>query len=107
MAKKRTYRRYFGRKRRHSGPKKIPVLPIIGVLAAPGIYNAGLRTLAGDFPGAWSWLRNVVGIDNSNNFNMTMAFQNWTPILAGILAHKAASMLGVNRAIRKLPYVNL
>jgi hypothetical protein len=42
-----------------------------------------------------------------NNWYFTYPLQTYATIIAGALGHKAMSKLGVNRALSKIPYVNL
>jgi len=94
-------RRRYTRKRRRR-KRTIPIVPIIGVAA--GAAEPIRRAVAGDFMGALGELRNTVtGFDEYGNFNPQWLMTFWGPTIGGILFHKVANMLGINRIFNNLP----
>lgn len=111
MAKRR--RRYPWRRGRSYRKKHtIPVLPVLGttasVLLMPrrnGAASALNELQAGRFDNAaFIALQNLTGY---SAFEKEWKWENlahgWTPILAGILGHKVAGWLGINRQFANLP----
>jgi hypothetical protein len=108
-------RRRFSRIHRRRGARRIP-LALVGGIAGTvlgGHCNPEDTTIArlqkGDFPGAA-----VRVIQNFTGYNLdgqgwNWQWINWEPLVAGIIVHKAASLLGVNRAIgrTKIPLINI
>lgn len=112
MAKRRfsRARRYYRRARARASKMTIPVAAISGFIAAPSIQYAFNNLMAGNLPGVISELGGLAGIDPSTKkFSTEKLKQNALPIMAGLLVHKGASMLGVNRALAsaKIPLLRV
>jgi len=105
---RRAYRRAYGISRRH--PKAtVPIAVVMG--AGAGLIGPLELVLAGRY---YEGLRNAVL--NYTGYNVQV--QTWTmapmknglvPLAIGILIHKGASMLGVNRALgaAKIPFLRV
>jgi hypothetical protein len=63
--------------------------------------------MAGNFPDMLKNLKSVIGIDGSGNFQLSLLTTNLTPIVVGALVHKGANMFGINKALRKVPWVQV
>lgn len=106
----RAPRRYVvkARSRRHAKPR-IPLAVVAGFVPlatfayegfqAGGLSNAGARVA-----------QRLTGYDSSAHvFIWKELMLGWGPILTGIVLHKVASRLGVNRALAKsgIPFVSI
>ena len=92
------------RKRKYKRRKKktIPILPLIGL--GIGVAKPVSRAVKGDFNGALGELRNTVLLmDEHGNFHMEWAKYFWAPVIGGVIGHKVATMLGVNKWMTNLP----
>lgn len=98
-------KRYRKRSRRNS--RKIPLAPIVGLLASPPISQSIASLMQGNVNAAMGQIKGLVGCDWNGNFNGALLAQFWTPILAGIAVHYIASKTGLNRAISKVPLVQI
>lgn len=108
MAKKRHYaRRAYRKIRRSTAGKKIPLAVVLGIVGGPAVSNSIISMSQGDWPGALNWAKSFVGITPTGTFDFDRLKNNMLPLTAGILVHKLAGMSGVNRAIRKIPYVQV
>jgi hypothetical protein len=109
MAQKtRTIVRYAKKKSHRRAKMTIPLAVVAGI-AAPGIkiYEARVGGVSGMAREAG---RIMTGWDFWNGtFNFATMRYGMFPVLAGIAAHKVASMLGINRAIARtgLPYIRI
>lgn len=100
MAKsRRRIRRYYASVKRRSSGMKIPIAPIVGIISSQAINNAAVNALQGNFPAALSWMKEFVGVDGQGNFQWPLLQKNMMPVVAGLLVHKAAGMIGINRAL--------
>jgi len=85
-----------GKKGRRGGSKKMP-LAIIAPMAFTG-YEVGKYVMAGDMANAKYM---VTGIDSAGKFKGGRVVETYLPIAAGVIVHKGAAALGVNRYIPK------
>jgi len=83
------------KKRRGSGSKKIPLA--IGVPLAVNAVIVGKYAMEGNFAAA---SKHMTGY-GSGGFEPQVLMTTYGPILAGVIVHKGASKLGVNRMIPK------
>ena len=97
MAKRR-----YGKKRRSGGSKKLP-LAIALPLGMAGA-QAAKYAMAGNFTSAQHVF---TGIQADGGFDQGRMMATYVPILAGVVIHKGASRLGVNRYIPKWLPVSL
>jgi len=104
MAKTRTIVRYrtAKAKQHRKASMTIPVAVVAGF--APlgfGLVSAGKRALSGDMAGASQELviRTTGWNQDTKSWNSGIFMQSYGPILAGLLVHKLAGRLGVNRAL--------
>ena len=88
--------RYKRKKSHRSGSKKLP-LAIVVPMAATG-YKVGKMMMAGDTGGA---VLNMTGIANDGSFHSEYVVRTYAPMLAGVIVHKGAARLGVNRYLPK------
>lgn len=106
-------KRYRARRRcafygpRKHAQRKIPLLPIIGIIGTPAITFAISEVMQGRPQNAPTQLRGLVGIQPDGMFHLDTFLSNATPIAAGLAGHWLASKFGLNRAIAKFPLVNL
>jgi len=78
----------------------IPILPIVGIAAAPVTGYAIGYALQGDWVSAVKQLGGFAGIRADNGqFNFGVLMQNMGPVVIGMVMHKLASKLGVNRML--------
>ena len=98
-----TRRRRYTRKRRRRGPRTIPILPLAGLGAA--VAEPVRRVVSGDVEGGLIELvqrsTGVCVADGSFNPEWLKSF--WVPVIVGIIGHKVANMLGLNRVFSRLP----
>jgi len=111
-AKPKRRRTYLARKKSSRSRKiTIPLAPIIGIVAAPGISKAIPRFLAGDVEGGLNYLKEVVGIWPDGTFHMGTLMDNVTPMVAGLLIHKfvGGAPLNLNRmlASANVPFLRI
>ena len=89
------------KKRRRS--RTIAILPIIGL--AGGLSEPIQVAMRGDFENAANLA--VAHYTGYNFINGTYSIEwlkkGWIPLIAGVIGHKAANMLGINRAFADLP----
>ena len=90
-------------RRRHS--KKIPILPIVGVLAAPAVQESIASVTQGHPEWIINNLQGFVGMDNGQPFSMDTLVRNYTPVALGIIAHIVLNKVGVNRMFNNIPVV--
>lgn len=84
--------------KRGGGSKKMP-LALIGAMGISGYVNVVRPAMGGNYEGA---LANLTGYDTRvQKFQPERLVYTYGPVLGGVLLHKAASKLGVNRAIPK------
>ena len=93
------------KKKRRSRDKRMSVLTMAGLFAAFSrpISNA----LAGNYEGALAEIGSrFTGYNfQSRVFDWRYALMNgYLPIIAGVLGSKVATKLGINRAIKNIPY---
>lgn len=111
MAKKRRFQRKRSyratpRRYRRKGSRKIPILPLIGMVA-PMVDPIKLA-ISGNFEGALAETGSrVTGYNfQSKTFVPMYAVERfWLPFIAGIVGHKLAQKSGVNRYMSKLPMI--
>lgn len=87
--------------RRHSNGKFVSIAVVAGV--APGLVNAYNGYRASGVNGAVNSLtRNYTGFDTSTRqWRFENMLEGWAPLAGGILVHKIANMLGVNRMLAR------
>jgi len=105
----RRARRYYKKIRARARKMTFPIAPVIGIMSAPAVQGAIVTASQGNIGGTISWLRNVVGVDANGSFQPSLLYQNLTPMVAGLLVHKAANMLGINRTLAsaKIPFLRV
>jgi hypothetical protein len=103
MARKRYHRarRYYARAKHRASKMTIPLAPVLGIIGTPAVSNAIAATMQGNYTGAITWLKGLAGIGQAGSFDLGVGLSNWKPIAAGLLVHKGASMLGINRVLAK------
>lgn len=90
-------RRYFQKRTRRKAKITIPLAVVAGfVPPAVGVWNRRSDpTAMGNY-----LLSGFTGIDNGR-FNPAALRNGALPVMGGFLAHKVASMVGINRAIAR------
>lgn len=92
MARRKTKRRQ----------RTIAVAPLLGLVG--GLQDPIQRAVAGDFMGALHESRNIItGFDEFGGWNPQWMAKFWGPVIGGVLMHKVANFIGVNRQFAKLP----
>ncbi len=110
-------RRYYPRRRRSRRSKKIPLAPTMGLIgtifsarhpwAAAGdtmmskALRGDLQGAAADLPFAFS------GVDPDGKFHMDRVIATWLPTIAGVAIHMIAAKTGLNRALARVPWINI
>jgi len=92
------------RKRRTKKDKRVPILPLLGLGAA--IAYPVQQAIGGDYEAAIAETgARFTGYNyQSKVFDLKYALMNgYLPIILGALGSKAATKLGVNRAMKKIP----
>lgn len=104
MAASRTIVRYRNRpkaRRRSKAGTRIPLAVVAGFVPTLAFAADGFR-VGGFENAARRTAQRLTGIDSTANvFIWKELMAGWGPILAGFLVHKAASKLGINRAIAR------
>ena len=93
----------MGKKRKRRRPKTIPILPIVGLVG--GAIEPIKRIVTGDFEGGLKELAQIttgVSLDDGS-WNPEWMKKFWVPVIVGIIGHKVANMLGINRVFSRLP----
>lgn len=110
MAKRRTVVRYVKSKRRHSrGGFTVPLAVVAGfgpMLAdvVHGYQTGGIASASNDL------LANVTGYDaRAKRWDFQLLMRGMGPVVAGMLVHKFAGKLGINRAMSKagIPFIRI
>lgn len=105
MASKVKYRtRTIVKRAAHRAKKTTIPLAVVagfGPLIADTITVAKQNGVA-QIPHALAWHLAGVNTWDNNRFDFNRLVMGWTPILAGIVVHKFANKLGVNRAIANM-----
>jgi len=83
--------------------KKTKIPMAIAIPVAVVAIDTGKKIMAGQTD---ELMANVTMMENGK-FNSGRFFNMWGPILAGAVVHKGASYLGVNRAMAKIPLINI
>lgn len=113
--------RRYGRFRRHSSSKRIPLLPVVvglGTTIVPAVFGGGGYSgalplaQAGDFGGAIREFMDILSIQTTgykpsdgSNWGLAKPAATWTAIGLSLLGHWAANKFGLNRSIAKIPFV--
>lgn len=82
----------------------IPLAPIGGILASPGIQRSLKGAMAGNWDEAMAGLQNFIGwLPSKNQWNFNTFVQNATPVIAGLLIHKfvGGKPLNLNRTLAR------
>jgi hypothetical protein len=87
----------------------VPIAPIAGILGAPGVGYAINAAIAGNYTEVMKNLQSLAGINGNGQFDFNLLKINMTPIVAGMLVHKVASKIGINRtlAAAKVPFLRV
>ena len=94
-------RRKYGKKRRSSRGKAIPLAVAIPV--AMLAYDPLKAAMAGNVGEAMLRLRkNVTGVEWNGSFNAGNLLTSYGPVLVGAIVHKGANKFGINNYARKL-----
>jgi len=104
MAKSKPRRRRYTRKKSRKRAKRtIPVAPILGLVA--GLVGPVKAVISGNWEaGMEQAVENYTGYNiPSMSWSFNGLKRGLVPLLAGMIAHKAANALGVNRAFTNLP----
>jgi len=92
------------RKGKYHKPKMTISLAMVAGFAPVTIDSISMVRQYGiqEVPHAVAW--HLLGINtwDNNQFNFARLLKGWTPILAGVLAHKAANSLGINRVLARM-----
>jgi hypothetical protein len=114
MAKSRAVVRYRSRrvvtKRRRKAGMTLPVAVIAGFTPLLGQALYGYKTGRGLEGIGHYTLASLTGFDSSNgSFSMARMNNGLFPILGGLLVHKLAGKLGVNRALANahIPFIRI
>ena len=92
---------------RRVGKKKIP-LAIMAPLAAQGMYIASVAMESSAPAEKASKIKFIMtGVDDTGRFHSDQVIGFYGTILAGVLIHKGANYLGLNRAMSSVPLVNI
>jgi hypothetical protein len=87
----------------------IPIAPVAGLAA--GMAEPAQKMIAGDFNGGLQAIsRNYTGYDPATaKFNIAYLSKGALPLLTGLVVHKAASVLGINRMLgqAKVPIIRI
>ena len=112
MARKRTRTivRYAKRAHRRAAKTTVPLAVLAGFVPLTKDVWGGYKS--GGAAGAGHYLvGDITGYDsNTGGFNVPWALNHfWLPVGAGILVHKVASRLGVNRALGRagVPFIRV
>ena len=84
------------KKSRRGGSKKLPLAIMVPMAATA--YESGKYLMAGDTANAAYVFS---GIDSAGNLQTGRLLKTYAPMLAGVVIHKGAARLGVNRYIPK------
>lgn len=99
---RRLGRRRYTRRRRRRNPRTIAIAPVLGLVG--GLQDPIQRAVAGDYMGALHEARNIItGFDEFGGWNPQWMTKFWGPVIGGVLMHKVANFIGVNRQFAKLP----
>ena len=104
-------RRYYGRKRRggRRGSKAFPILLAAPII--PGFVSAYNARASGPVEMVKSGVYEITGVDvtGQSNLNTTKTFKSLGLVVIGLVGHKVASKVGINRIMKKatLGYLQL
>ncbi len=93
--------------RRHFANKKIPFGVVAGFL--PLVKDVGGALVTGNYHMAqWYAVDHLTGYDiDQKRWGFNALVKGWTPIILGVMLHKVANKLGINRAIKGIPFVQI
>ena len=111
-SRKRSVSRMPKKKRRYSRKMTIPLAPILGVIASPGVQNAITSAMEGKFDLTMKHLTTLIGWNPwQNKWEWQHLANNLTPILVGLLVHKfvGGAPLNLNRTLarHKIPLIRI
>lgn len=101
--KRRKTRRIYVKAKRRVRKAKIPLLPIVGLVGTPAVQHSIESAMGGQWTAIPKHLSALAGLDWNGKFSFEVAKDNWFPILAGVIGHKLASALGINRLFARAP----
>jgi hypothetical protein len=96
-------------------PKKISLAVTAGVLG--GLWNSkhpwaqegdttGYKILNGNWKGALIDMPGILtGVDYNGKFDLATVIRTYAPMAVGIIVHKVAGKVGLNRQVQRLPFV--
>ena len=94
-------RRRYSKKRGGSRSKKIPMAVMVP-MAIPAIRSVGVLMGGGSTEAMGQGLAQIwAGIGTDGKLHADALALTYVPVLAGVIVHKAAGKLGVNRYIPK------
>jgi hypothetical protein len=107
-------RRYFKKRRSSVKDKRVPILTALGAISgaimAPSTSGGGVPPYKAIMDGNYQWAMEGL-LENYTGYNMYT--KTWNPLnahglmltIVGGLGSKAATAVGANRALRKVPLV--
>lgn len=106
---RRAARRYYGKARRKASAMTIPIAPIAGILGASAVQSAINNIKLGHWEAIPGNMATLIGVDSEGKFYLPALIQNMTPIVAGMVVHKLANKVGINRALAsaKVPFLRV
>lgn len=107
-----------GEKARRRGHRRrakftIPLAVVAGIaplaIDAYGWYRAGSPTGQGIQQAMGNLIQNLTGYDNNlKQWQFAHLMRGWSPIIAGVIVHKVANRMGINRSIRRfIPWLSI
>jgi hypothetical protein len=100
-------KRWYRKKRRHSGPKKVPISILMGLGA--GMVGAADLAIKGNYQGAFDDLMyKYMALGKSGDryrFDLGGIWMGLAPALMGVMAHKFLGRM-INPYLKKVPWVS-
>jgi len=80
-----------------------------GIIAMPAVREAFDCATRGDWKNSFRALGYITGVDSNGKWSSQLMMSNLLPPVAGIVAHKVATMAGINRVLAKakIPLVRI
>lgn len=111
MAKRKRFgrvRRYYARGKSRAKKMTIPIAPLAGIMAMPATSLVASDLTSGQYGRIPASMATIAGFNNGV-FSIDVLKNNMIPLLTGMLVHKGANILGVNRtlAAAKVPLIRI